>query len=163
MAKKQKSFAEKAAGQGGVDATWVKYVKSVKSEQTGKYRFNEQMIGLQGGESLDAALKRLDETSNLVDIDLSEFIAQQSEEIVEEVNEVESKVKNLPIEQKQPVLMSLLVPLQMKTTNANGFEGEEGYVLLQAEMMKNMADPEIQHNMAAAMTAVIRAADIPTQ
>ena len=79
------------------------------------------------------------------------------------LNEVESKVKNLPIEQKQPVLMSLLVPLQMKTTNANGFEGEEGYVLLQAEMMKNMADPEIQHNMAAAMTAVIRAADIPTQ
>ena len=76
---------------------------------------------------------------------------------------VESKVKNLPIEQKQPALMSLLVPLQMKTTNANGFEGEEGYVLLQAEMMKNMADPEIQHNMAAAMTAVIRAADIPTQ
>ncbi|MBT3589843.1 MAG: DUF4295 family protein [Candidatus Marinimicrobia bacterium] len=103
MAKKQKSFAEKAAGQGGVDATWVKYVKSVKSEQTGKYRFNEQMIGLQGGESLDAALKRLDETSNLVDIDLSEFIAQQSEEIVEEVNEVESKEDVVVTEESDPV------------------------------------------------------------
>jgi len=89
MAKKQKSFAEKAAGQGGVDTVWVKYVKSVKSEQTGKYRFNEQMIGLQGGESLDAALKRLDEASNLIDIDLSEFIAQQAEEVVEESVEVE--------------------------------------------------------------------------
>ena len=103
MAKKQKSFAEKAAGQGGVEATWVKYVKSVKSEQTGKYRFNEQMIGLQGGESLDAALKRLDETSNLVDIDLSEFIAQQSEEIVEEVNEVESKEDVVVTEESDPV------------------------------------------------------------
>ncbi|MBL7014516.1 MAG: hypothetical protein ISR83_08855 [Candidatus Marinimicrobia bacterium] len=84
MAKKQKSFAEKAAGQGGAETVWVKYVKSVKSEQTDKYRFNEQMVGLVGGESLDAALKRLDEASNLVDIDLSEFIAQQAEEIVEE-------------------------------------------------------------------------------
>jgi len=89
MAKKQKSFAEKAAGQGGVDTVWVKYVKSVKSEQTGKYRFNEQMIGLQGGESLDAALKRLDEASNLIDIDLSEFIAQQAEEVVTEETAVE--------------------------------------------------------------------------
>ncbi len=84
MAKKQKSFAEKASGKGGVDTVWVKYVKSIKSEQTGKYRFNEQMIGLQGGETLDVALKRLDEASNLVDIDLSEFIAQQAEETVEE-------------------------------------------------------------------------------
>ena len=57
----------------------VKYVKSVKSEKTGFWRFNEQMIKLRGGENLDAALKRMDEASNLVDIDLSEFQSKEKE------------------------------------------------------------------------------------
>ena len=78
------------------------------------------------------------------------------------LREVENNVKPLDIEKKQPALMAALVPLQMKTTEAYGMPGEEGYVLLQAEMMKNMADPEIQHNMAAAMQAILRTADIPT-
>ena len=74
MAKKQKSFADKASGKGAdADSVMVKYVKSIKSEKTGFWRFNEQMIKLRGGENLDAALKRIDESSNLVDIDLSEF------------------------------------------------------------------------------------------
>ena len=76
MAKKQKSFADKASGRGAdADAVMVKYVKSVKSEKTGFWRFNEQMIKLLDGEDLNAALKRLDEASNLVDIDLSAFEA----------------------------------------------------------------------------------------
>ena len=75
MAKKQKSFADKASGKGGdTDAVMVKYVKSVKSEKTGSWRFNEQMIKLRGGENLDEALKRMDEAANLVDIDLSNVI-----------------------------------------------------------------------------------------
>ncbi len=83
MAKKQKSFADKASGKGAdADAVMVKYVKSFKSEKTGFWRFNEQMIKLRGGENLDAALKRLDEASNLVDIDLSEF--ELKVEVVEE-------------------------------------------------------------------------------
>ena len=74
MAKKQKSFADKASGRGADgDAVMVKYVKSVKSEKTGFWRFNEQMVKLRDGEDLNAALKRLDEASNLVDIDLSAF------------------------------------------------------------------------------------------
>ena len=74
MAKKQKSFADKASGRGAdADAVMVKYVKSVKSEKTGFWRFNEQMVKLRDGEDLNAALKRLDEASNLVDIDLSSF------------------------------------------------------------------------------------------
>ena len=78
MAKKQKSFADKASGRDGkVDTVMVKYVKSVKSEKTGFWRFNEQMIKLQGGENLDAALKRMDEAVNLVDIDLSKFESNQ--------------------------------------------------------------------------------------
>ena len=80
MAKKQKSFADKASRRDdGADAVMVKYVKSVKSEKTGFWRFNEQMIKLQGGENLDAALKRIDEAVNLVDIDLSKFESNQQE------------------------------------------------------------------------------------
>ena len=76
MAKKQKSFADKASSRGAdADAVMVKYVKSVKSEKTGFWRFNEQMVKLRDGEDLNAALKRLDEASNLVDIDLSAFEA----------------------------------------------------------------------------------------
>ena len=78
MAKKQKSFADKASRRDdGADAVMVKYVKSVKSEKTGFWRFNEQMIKLRGGENLDAALKRMDEAANLVDIDLSKFESNQ--------------------------------------------------------------------------------------
>tara|TARA_B100001564_G_scaffold170796_1_gene143567 strand:- start:585 stop:902 length:318 start_codon:yes stop_codon:yes gene_type:complete len=76
MAKKQKSFADKASGRGtDADAVMVKYVKSVKSKKTGFWRFNEQMVKLRDGEDLNAALKRLDEAVNLVDIDLSAFEA----------------------------------------------------------------------------------------
>ncbi|HCY12710.1 MAG TPA: hypothetical protein DG414_02620, partial [Gammaproteobacteria bacterium] len=75
MAKKQTSFADKAAkhrGKGG-DAVYAKYIKSVRSEKTGQWRFNEKMIRMDKGEALDAALKRMDEAANLVDIDLSQF------------------------------------------------------------------------------------------
>ena len=90
MAKKQKSFADKASGKGAdADSVMVKYVKSVKSEKTGFWRFNEKMIKLRGGENLDTALKRMDEASNLVDIDLSEFEskAKEAEEKVSENKE----------------------------------------------------------------------------
>ena len=81
MAKKQKSFADKASGRGAdADAVMVKYVKSVKSEKTGFWRFNEQMVKLRDGEDLNAGLKRLDEASNLVDIDLSAFAATSNTE-----------------------------------------------------------------------------------
>ena len=92
MAKKQKSFADKASGRGAdADAVMVKYVKSVKSEKTGFWRFNEQMVKLRDGEDLNAALKRLDEASNLVDIDLSAFEAKTNTDGVSSANTEESK------------------------------------------------------------------------
>ena len=92
MAKKQKSFADKASGKGDdADAVMVKYVKSVKSEKTGFWRFNEQMVKLRGGEDLNAALKRMDEASNLVDIDLSGFESQEDDV---EKNESPNEVNN---------------------------------------------------------------------
>ena len=75
MAKKQKSFADKAAGNASGDSVYVKYVKSVQSEETGRWRFNEQIVRMNKSEQLDAALKRMDEAANLVDIDLSEFVS----------------------------------------------------------------------------------------
>ena len=85
MAKKQKSFADKASGSKEKDAVFVKYVKSVQSEITGRWRFNEQMVKTYKGEQLDTALKRMDEVANLVDIDLSAF--DKKEEISSE-NEI---------------------------------------------------------------------------
>ena len=79
MAKKQKSFADKAAGSASGESVYVKYVKSVQSEETGRWRFNEQMVRMNKGEQLDAALKRMDEAANLVDIDLSEFVSNVGE------------------------------------------------------------------------------------
>ena len=79
MAKKQKSFADKAAGNASGDSVYVKYVKSVQSGETGRWRFNEQIVRMNKGEQLDAALKRMDEAANLVDIDLSEFVSSADE------------------------------------------------------------------------------------
>ena len=85
MAKKQTSFADKAAKLGKeAEAVYVKYVKSVKSEKTGQYRFNEQMVRTSKSESIDAALKRISDSENLRDIDLSEFVNQSNQENVSE-------------------------------------------------------------------------------
>ena len=79
MAKKQKSFADKASGSADKDAVYVKYVNSVRSKKTGHWRFNEQMVKTKKGESLDVALKRLEESANLSDIDLTKFAKVDSE------------------------------------------------------------------------------------
>ena len=118
MAKKQKSFADKAAGNTSGDSVYVKYVKSVQSEETRRWRFNEQMIRMNKGEQLDAALKRMDEVANLVDIDLSEFAEtekvdteissqHQSEEVVgsdnNEALDDQEFQPNVEVEAKEPV------------------------------------------------------------
>ena len=92
MAKKPLSFAEKAAKKKKKsEIKYVKYVGSVRSEKTGQWRFNERMIGLQGGESLDAALKRIDEEKKLLNIELPDpDQAQVETEKVESSAQVES-------------------------------------------------------------------------
>jgi hypothetical protein len=95
MAKKQKSFADKAAGSGDKDAVYVKYVNSVRSKKTGHWRFNEQMVKTKKGESLDVALKRLDEAANLSDIDLTKFAKVDSDK-----NKTDEKKKKKDLEVK---------------------------------------------------------------
>ena len=70
MAKKQKSFAEKASSAGGKDLVHVKFVKSVPSNRDGFWRFNESMISMEKGQSLDAKLKEIENEAMLVDIDM---------------------------------------------------------------------------------------------
>ena len=103
MAKKQKSFADKASARSAEEsAVMVKYVKSVKSEKTGFWRFNEQMVKLLDGENLDAALKRINEAENLVDIDLSKFDSNQNdseekETVAQEAVEEAVAYENRPV------------------------------------------------------------------
>jgi len=109
MAKKQTSFADKAAkhrGKGG-EAVYAKYVKSVRSEKTGQWRFNEQMIRMDKGEALDAALKRMDEAANLVDIDLSQFAADaaaiETESVEPDVSATTEDIASSEEEQSEKV------------------------------------------------------------
>ena len=95
MVKKQKSFADKAAGSKEIDAVYVKYVKSVRSEKTGQWRFNEQMVRTKKNEQLDVALKRMDEVANLSDIDLSEFEVAEAP-VEEKVAEIADKTVDIP-------------------------------------------------------------------
>ena len=103
MAKKQKSFADKASGNKNKDSVFVKYVKSTQSEETGGWRFNEQIIQMQKGEQLSAALKRMDEVANLVDIDLSQFSKSEKNDDakVELKEEVVSFEKNNNIQEEE--------------------------------------------------------------
>ena len=111
MAKKQTSFADKAAkhrGKGG-DAVYAKYIKSVRSEKTGQWRFNEKMIRMDKGEALDAALKRMDEAANLVDIDLSQFAADaeviETESVEPDVSPTTEDIASSKGEQSEKVLV----------------------------------------------------------
>ena len=111
MAKKQTSFADKAAkhrGKGG-DAVYAKYIKSVRSEKTGQWRFNEKMIRMDKGEALDAALKRMDEAANLVDIDLSQFAADadviETESVEPDVSPATEDIASSEGEQSEKVLV----------------------------------------------------------
>ena len=83
MAKKQKSFAEKAVKHDGKEMVHVKFVKSVASNKEGYWRFNESMISMEKGESLETTLKRLDAEANLADIEMSPAV-----EVAEEIPEV---------------------------------------------------------------------------
>ena len=90
MAKKQKSFAEKAVKHSGKEMVHVKFVKSVASNKEGYWRFNESMISMEKGESLAATLKRMDDEANLADIEMSPAVevAEEIPEVVVETAEV---------------------------------------------------------------------------
>jgi len=68
---KQLSFAEKVAKKKKKNlSTYIKYIKSVQSEKTGSWRFNEQMIQVKEGENLDGALKRMEGEAQALDMEM---------------------------------------------------------------------------------------------
>lgn len=68
---KQLSFAEKVAKKKKKNlSTYIKYIRSVQSEKTGHWRFNEQMIQVKEGENLDGALKRMEEEAQAIDMEM---------------------------------------------------------------------------------------------
>ena len=79
MAKKQLSFAEKAAKKKGKGSKSVKFIKSILSEKSGHWRFKEKMVNLIGGESLDDALKRREDTLHALDMEMPVFKDEQDE------------------------------------------------------------------------------------
>ena len=100
MAKKQKSFAEKASSKGeGKDLVYVKYVKSVKSEKEGFWRFNESMIAMEKGQNIDSALKELDDAANLTDVEMPLTIDEASTK--EEAPVEEPQSEEAPVEEPQ--------------------------------------------------------------
>ena len=100
MAKKQKSFAEKASSsQKGKDLVHVKFVKSVPSERDGFWRFNESMISMEKGETLDATLKKIEDEANLVDIEMPS-LETEVEDVQQEANN-EEMVESVPEEENQ--------------------------------------------------------------
>jgi hypothetical protein len=105
MAKKQLSFAEKAAKQKSQkDWKTVKFVKSERSDKTGSWRFNESFIRLATNENLDQALSRMEKeikelAEEMTSIeDISPIVDNKSDEKVEEV--VEAKVEEI-VEEKE--------------------------------------------------------------
>lgn len=86
------SFADKSKGKKKINQTFVKYVKSIKSEKTGHWRFNEKMIALKSGENLDGAIKRLEEESFALDLDLSNMETAVEETIEAQDEQVETEV-----------------------------------------------------------------------
>jgi hypothetical protein len=98
MAKKQKSFAEKAVKHDGKEMVHVKFVKSVASNKEGYWRFNESMISMEKGESLETTLKRLDAEANLADIEMSPAV-EVAEEIPEVVVETSEAIAEAAVEE----------------------------------------------------------------
>ena len=96
MAKKQKSFAEKASSKGAKDLVHVKFVKSVPSERDGFWRFNESMISMEKGQNLDAKLKEIEDEAKLVDIDMpSENDEQTDSEALESSSTLEAPAEEV--------------------------------------------------------------------
>ena len=102
MAKKQLSFAEKAAKKKKKGFKSVKFIKSFRSEKTGHWRFKERILNLIGGESIDAALERQEKEVHALDIEMPvaetepaevETTSQeetQEEAVAEEVQDAEA-------------------------------------------------------------------------
>ncbi len=105
MAKKQMSFAEKAAKhKSNKDWKTVKYVKSERSSKTGNWRFNEKYIQLASNENLDQALTRMEDEIKALAKEMASIeenvpkVEEKPEEKTEEVLETKENEKEAKID-----------------------------------------------------------------
>ena len=92
------SFADKSKGTKKKGLSFVKYIKSNKSEKTGHWRFNEQMVSLNSGENLDGALKRMEEETLALDMELPTPFDEAVEENVKEESQTEAEASDDSVE-----------------------------------------------------------------
>ena len=92
------SFADKSKGKKKKGLSFVKYIKSNKSEKTGHWRFNDQMVSLNSGENLDGALKRMDEETLALDMELPTPFDEAVEENVKEESQTEAEASDDSVE-----------------------------------------------------------------
>lgn len=113
MAKKQMSFAEKAARH-KTQKDWktVKYVKSERSDKTGSWRFNESYIQLASNENIDQALNRMEQEVKA----LAKEMASIEESTPKVDDKPETKVEKV-VEAKEPEAEVTVEPV-VKTEKA---------------------------------------------
>jgi hypothetical protein len=127
MAKKQMSFAEKAAKhKAHHDWKTIKYVKSEKSDKTGNWRFNESFVRLSQNENLDQALTRMQKEIDEMTKEMAS-IEDSAQEI-----KVEEKTKETSVKTEEKVEKE-----EVKTESADKSEEEE-----KAEKLKAKATEE---------------------
>lgn len=112
MTKKAGGFAQKAArSRQKRDYSLVKYVKSIRSEKSGNWRFQEQIIRVNDGETVAAALKRVDlelhpEPENIPviqpEVAAAPVEGKPVEESVVEVVEAETELEAVTAESEEP-------------------------------------------------------------
>lgn len=99
MAKKQVGFAGKARGKEASDFKFVKYVKSIRSEKTGQWRFNESMVKVRAGETLDQSVNRIQEEAMALDLEMPVFKAAAAESAAPEAVEAETTAEESQVAQ----------------------------------------------------------------
>lgn len=113
MAKKQMSFAEKAARhKAQKDWKTVKYVKSERSDKTGSWRFNESYIQLASNENIDQALNRMEQEVKALAKEMA-FIEDSTPKVDDKP---ETKVEKV-VEAKEPEAEVTVEPV-VKTEKA---------------------------------------------
>lgn len=88
--------------------------------------------------------------------------------VEDEMTRVQGNAGSMPEEQvmamRQEALLGLLQPLQMGVYAEHGFEGDKGFITMQAALLNHHGDDQITYNTAVATTIVFqRAGMMPNQ
>lgn len=63
----------------------------------------------------------------------------------------------------QEAVLQMLMPLQMEVYGSHGYDGDEGYIRMQAALLNHHGDEQIMYNTAVATTVLFRRAGLMPQ